>query len=326
MSKKAVSKKQERAVPQLGSDDFGLGPAQQQQQQPQEKKQAQALGHNPFASALKDKLRKDDRTAQQKAQALIEEARKRLEYIEQAAKEQRAVVDAERFLRQREPVQMTEQEMFEAAIAKLDPIQIERGKFGGRGPKTGHVQVQAPKPKGPEDPYERADALFAAEFGDGPAVKRMEDHTFIPAPPTRAELDKLYRFAQEDHAPKAVESRDARVEALMSGKEHSLRDEQLKLLADARKAARERGLKEISVRLQAREAALQTVEVQLRGCAESGLRILRVITGKGLGSSGEPVLKRALVEWCEGMGVVYAPEFLPDGTFGSFVLRVPKGA
>jgi hypothetical protein len=33
-----------------------------------------------------------------------------------------------------------------------------------------------------------------------------------------------------------------------------------------------------------------------------------------------------LVEWCEGMGVVYAPEFLPDGTFGSFVLRVPKGA
>ena len=38
---------------------------------------------------------------------------------EQAAKEQRAVVDAERFLRQREPVQMTEQEMFEAAIAKL---------------------------------------------------------------------------------------------------------------------------------------------------------------------------------------------------------------
>ncbi|MCB9567306.1 MAG: Smr/MutS family protein [Myxococcales bacterium] len=33
-----------------------------------------------------------------------------------------------------------------------------------------------------------------------------------------------------------------------------------------------------------------------------GDRIVRVITGKGIGSPGEPVLKAAVVAWCAGEG------------------------
>ena len=55
-------------------------------------------------------------------------------------------------------------------------------------------------------------------------------------------------------------------------------------------------------------------------------RYLRVITGKGVQSAGEPVLKRALVIWCMSHDIPWAPELLSDGSFGSFVIHVLRAS
>jgi hypothetical protein len=55
-----------------------------------------------------------------------------------------------------------------------------------------------------------------------------------------------------------------------------------------------------------------------------GRPFLRVITGKGLQSAAEPVLKVSLVQWCVAMSFRFAPEVLQDGSFGSFIVHVPR--
>ena len=57
-----------------------------------------------------------------------------------------------------------------------------------------------------------------------------------------------------------------------------------------------------------------------------GDRIVRVITGKGIGSPGEPVLKAAVVAWCAGEGAdvvrEWAPERERDGCYGALILAL----
>ena len=60
----------------------------------------------------------------------------------------------------------------------------------------------------------------------------------------------------------------------------------------------------------------------------AGRPYVRVITGKGVGSRREPVLKHALVSWCagEGVGLVrgIAPEREATLEFGAFVLALHR--
>ncbi len=60
----------------------------------------------------------------------------------------------------------------------------------------------------------------------------------------------------------------------------------------------------------------------------AGRAYVRVITGKGVGSRREPVLKHALVSWCAGEGVDLvrgiAPEREATLEFGAFVLALHR--
>lgn len=278
------------------------------------------MGYQPFAQKLRGHKQRHQEKLRQEAAAAQEEERRRQEAIARAAAEDRALIAQARWSRGEE-VAMSDEELFEAALESLDPVAIERGKYGGAGPVASHVKEA--REESPEQAYDRAERMFSAEF-DFSEVERISHNLFVPEPPTREELDKLYRFKQEDHRRGADQSREAQIEAALGQRPLSLSADQSRLLDEARAALRQARLREINVRQLTREVALQKLEANVASCQQEEIRHMRVITGKGNQSAGEPVLKRALVEWCLAREVVYAPEILPDGTFGSFVLRLPK--
>ncbi len=95
-----------------------------------------------------------------------------------------------------------------------------------------------------------------------------------------------------------------------------------------RRSRRARELPVMNVRMERRTAALTRIEAFVIATRASNLRFCRVITGKGKRSAGEPVLKRALIEWCESTGrqhvVGWAPETDRSGRYGSIMLELQR--
>jgi hypothetical protein len=76
-----------------------------------------------------------------------------------------------------------------------------------------------------------------------------------------------------------------------------------------------------------RDDALEQLAAFVARERAAGARYLRIVTGKGLGSPGEPVLKDALAEWCasaEGERHVdaWAPELDRAGEYGAVIVRL----
>jgi DNA-nicking Smr family endonuclease len=97
---------------------------------------------------------------------------------------------------------------------------------------------------------------------------------------------------------------------------------QQRLLARSRR----RALATLNLRHLDRETALRHLELFVRACQARREAWCRVITGKGIGSVGEPVLKRAVLEWCRGPGRTqvreWAPDLDPHGEWGVLVVRL----
>lgn len=102
-----------------------------------------------------------------------------------------------------------------------------------------------------------------------------------------------------------------------------LSDPQRHLLAAARRQPRIPALRLRGLR---RDAAIDALADFLALRRAVGDRIVRVITGKGIGSPGEPVLKAAVVAWCAGEGAdvvrEWAPERERDGCYGALILAL----
>lgn len=91
--------------------------------------------------------------------------------------------------------------------------------------------------------------------------------------------------------------------------------------------ARRGPLATLRIRGLRREVALAEVAAFVSRERAAGARFLRIVTGKGLGSPGEPVLKGALAEWCasaEGVALVdaWAPELDRAGEYGAVIVRL----
>jgi DNA-nicking Smr family endonuclease len=97
---------------------------------------------------------------------------------------------------------------------------------------------------------------------------------------------------------------------------------QQRLLARASR----RALATLNLRHLDRSTALRHLELFVRACQARRLGWCRIITGKGIGSAGEPVLKRAVLEWCRGPGrtrvLEWAPQLDPHGEWGVVVVRL----
>lgn len=73
--------------------------------------------------------------------------------------------------------------------------------------------------------------------------------------------------------------------------------------------------------------ALAHLELQVHLCRDRRLRFCRVIPGKGIDSKTEPVLKRAVIEWCREQDAVlgWAPELDRHGEWGAMILELRGG-
>ncbi|WP_434416476.1 Smr/MutS family protein [Nannocystis pusilla] len=76
-----------------------------------------------------------------------------------------------------------------------------------------------------------------------------------------------------------------------------------------------------------REPAVEALTAFVVRERAAGSRYVRIVTGKGLGSPGDPVLKEALAEWCasvagEAAVAAWAPELDVRGEYGSVILQL----
>ncbi|WAS97602.1 Smr/MutS family protein [Nannocystis punicea] len=76
-----------------------------------------------------------------------------------------------------------------------------------------------------------------------------------------------------------------------------------------------------------REPAVEALTAFVARERAAHARYVRIVTGKGLGSPGDPVLKEALAEWCaspagEADVAAWAPELDVRGEYGSVILQL----
>ncbi len=90
--------------------------------------------------------------------------------------------------------------------------------------------------------------------------------------------------------------------------------------------ARARLLPTLNLRRLEREPALAHLELFVRACQQQRARFARVITGKGIESRAEPVLKRAVLGWCHDAGLVSAPELDNHGEWGALIVELNRSS
>lgn len=235
----------------------------------------------------------------------------------------------------KDTVEMTEDELFRAAVDGIDARQIADGKYLGKGPNTAHVRVReeqrlAPAEMAtlgaPRDPYHDDLALFEEAMGLS-AVSPIDAKLHTRSAIVQDVQDERANL-RDNPQPLDHAARQAAIEAVLATAGPALTPGQRQLLRACAKAERTRPVAEVNVRGDFQRVALRRIELTALHVSAKGGKFMRVITGKGIGSEGEPILKRALVEWCfgdgEGLVVDYAPEVQPDGTFGSFVVQVRR--
>jgi DNA-nicking Smr family endonuclease len=94
--------------------------------------------------------------------------------------------------------------------------------------------------------------------------------------------------------------------------------------------ARKRVSASVNLRHLGRGEALAHLDLHVQLCRERRVRFCRVIPGKGIDSKVEPVLKRAVIEWCrepERDAVLgWAPELDRHGEWGAMILELRAGS
>lgn len=105
------------------------------------------------------------------------------------------------------------------------------------------------------------------------------------------------------------------------------RREQARAAAELVARARRGRLPTLRLRGLRREPALVALAAFVARERAARSRYVRVVTGKGLGSPGDPVLKEAVAEWCasaagEAEVSAWAPELDVRGEYGSVILQL----
>ena len=93
---------------------------------------------------------------------------------------------------------------------------------------------------------------------------------------------------------------------------------------ELRARAESRPLDTLNLRRLDRATALRHLELFVHACRAKRRRLCRVITGKGVESRAEPVLKRAAIEWCLRADAVLdcAPWLDRHGEWGALILEL----
>ncbi len=101
--------------------------------------------------------------------------------------------------------------------------------------------------------------------------------------------------------------------------------EEQRLIAAARRRS---PLPTLRIRGLRRRDALIALEDFVSLQSAAGRRYIRVITGKGIASRAEPVLKSVLIVWCAGEGAQFVRQVAPERDssleFGAFILALRR--
>lgn len=207
---------------------------------------------------------------------------------------------------------MTEQELMAAAFDAVGKEFSGAEKYLGEGYDARDVELVSPEPAAPalaapDDGVTAEDLVFLEAMTA--SVRRMED--------ARSQLvDKDWVGVRWRTEAEIASLDAAELERL------ELTPAQRDLLRRSRKTP----MQVVNVRYFRRGEALGEVEAFVRDCAGRGERFVRVVHGKGRQSEGDPVLKPAVITWCEGPGHrwvrAWAPEIDQSGRFGSLVLEL----
>lgn len=221
------------------------------------------------------------------------------------------------------PRVLSYEEAMAEAVAQIDKGQVFDGKYLGiSGFDTQGIIIYDPseaEQKGAEIiPFEELGPVMSAEeilFSEAMAgsVKRLTvDHRLRSLRQHDWVGAQWHDEYQLDHM-----SNNALFEPSLTG-------DQRVLLKRSRRVR----VRELSVRLQTLSDAMSAVQWFIRTCAREGDTFARIITGKGKLSSEGPVLKPAVVKWCDGDGKPWikgwAPETDVAGQFGSIVVELRK--
>lgn len=209
---------------------------------------------------------------------------------------------------------LTEEELMAEAFDSLGDGFSGSEKYLGEGFDASDVEVVAPdEPEapatGPEDDLTTQDLVFLEAMSA--EVQRLEDHR-------TALRDKEWAGVSWRTEAEIVSLSAEDLERL------ELSHEQRELLRRSRKVT----MQVVNVRRFRRGEAIGEVEAFVRDCVRRGDRFVRVVHGKGRHSEGEPVLKPAVIRWCEGAGSrwvrAWAPEIDRSGRFGSLVVELRR--
>lgn len=215
---------------------------------------------------------------------------------------------------------MTIEEAMRAAFEAVDAGNVYDGKYLGRGLDLGDIEIYDPR-------LDRRELVADAI--------ELPDHT-NELSPERALFENLMGPAQDakfnrqlkalrDHDWVGFRWRTAHDLESMTDEElgePGLTDTQRKLL----KRSRKHSIRELTIRLQTLGQAMIAVDMFVRHSCNDGHPFVRVITGKGLRSADGPVLKPAVIEWCQGDGRQWVRSWAPEtdhtGAYGSIVLEL----
>lgn len=97
---------------------------------------------------------------------------------------------------------------------------------------------------------------------------------------------------------------------------------------DLLKRSRKTQMQVVHLRYLKKRDAMSDLEAFIRGCFGRSERFARVVHGKGRQSEGDPVIKPAVIAWCDGAGSMWvkawAPEIDHTGRFGSVVIELRR--
>jgi len=196
-------------------------------------------------------------------------------------------------------------DLFRQAVDSLDQADIFGEKFSERDlPRPPRNKANAANTL---DPLEREIAVFT-EIMAGDHIRRL--------PPAKARRVPLQLQPQLQPTPAP------RTPALSDLKERNPRG----LLEAAEKAEREATLPSTSLRGLTREPAMIRLTAFLQQQHRAGVRLVRIVTGKGHGSEAEPVLKGLTATHLDADPLVaaFAADIDRDGDFGSYIVRLKR--
>lgn len=239
-----------------------------------------------------------------------------------------------------EDEQLDDEELFRRAVDDLDARDVYRGKFGGDAPSgessspSDEPSEQSAPDRGPRkssEPEESSPAadveMFQRAVADvDPLEDRDKYHRPEPNPRRKSRPDAEKTETADDAEPDFVTPLLPK------------QGEGLNWVPKPEKAQRELlqryrhwkkttdGAPSLNLRQKTRRKALQEIGNFVAEQFDDDIRFVRIVTGRGVRSDGEPVIKPTVLHWLEGAGAEYVRGYIPErihtGDYGSLLVEL----